>query len=369
MRIIKKVISKFQQQRKHLGRYGRYLWLYGTHTHPATNKPVAYFYLTQSGSRYPYNLVALFQKAGYRIYLHHRYSFIIGLGMYSQKLLALPALRLCLKKPSNCELFVTDDNQLYNRESNTAKILIDYDVFAPPQPNICYLSVSFMMHPTIYQNEAVYEKIDEYRSQERQMRVLFAGNAKAESYIEGKEYITSLFKKNFRPDLISYVKQRLPTEQQSNRWHEGQDRSRTFTLLPRVPGPIWLATLARSDFFFAPCGIYMPFSHNIVEAMAVGTIPITEYGELFAPPLVDGETCLMYRTKSEAVEVIRKALAMPAPDIQRLRDNVIDYYIAFLQPDRIKERLTKLACQQVVLPFNIEKKSVDLLANQHKGVF
>src|SRR5690606_36436302 len=74
----------------------------------------------------------------------------------------------------------------------------------------------------------------------------------------------------------------------------GHDKNATYVLMRKAILPLeqWLELMSRSEFFIAPPGVLMPFSHNIIEAMGVGTIPITQYGHLFDPPLLDGETCL-----------------------------------------------------------------------------
>ena len=46
-------------------------------------------------------------------------------------------------------------------------------------------------------------------------------------------------------------------------------------------------TLAKFRYYMAYPGVFMPFSHNVFEAMSVGCIPIIEdkYADLFQPKL------------------------------------------------------------------------------------
>nr|WKN40038.1 glycosyltransferase [Tunicatimonas sp. TK19036] len=330
--------------------------------HRHSDMPVAYLNLTRSGSRYPYNLIILFHKAGYHIYLQHHFSFIANLGQYSQWLLMLSELKICLIKPKKYELLVTDNDRTKTNFPTT--ILVNYNYFTNQDKKDCTLSVPFMMHPIIYKETSIYKKIEGLRSQERSMRVLFAGNSKEESYAEGKHYITDLFHKNFRPALLAYLRQHLAKNEQTEYWTNDLKNNQKFFFLSRIPSNSWLDTLSRADFFLAPCGVFMPFSHNIIEAMAVGTIPITEYGEMFTPPLINGETCLSYQTMEEVVEVVRQALLLPESEIHRMKANVIEYYNLYLEPEMIKMRLDKLPCKKVVLPFNVEKGSVDMFAQE-----
>ncbi|MGD9562029.1 MAG: glycosyltransferase [Pyrinomonadaceae bacterium] len=111
----------------------------------------------------------------------------------------------------------------------------------------------------------------------------------------------------------------------------------------------WFALLSKSDFFVAAPGTVMPFSHNIVEAMSVGCIPITEYGDFFTPPLVDQAAHLAYRGKADAVRVIREAIDLDQARISAMRETVLAYYDAHLDPESViqslysaRERLSKV---------------------------
>jgi hypothetical protein len=46
----------------------------------------------------------------------------------------------------------------------------------------------------------------------------------------------------------------------------------------------YIDTMSRSDFFIRPPGVVMPHSHNLVEAMSVGTVSITNYHSYMRPP-------------------------------------------------------------------------------------
>jgi len=106
----------------------------------------------------------------------------------------------------------------------------------------------------------------------------------------------------------------------------------------RIEPENWLDTLAMADFFLSPPGIVMPMCHNIIEAMAVGTIPITNYPEWLDPPLRHMEDCLVFDQRADLVARLRAALALDQGEIARLRRNVISYYGAHMRPDTFIER-------------------------------
>ena len=101
---------------------------------------------------------------------------------------------------------------------------------------------------------------------------------------------------------------------------------------PRIDETRWLATLATSDFFLCPPGYVMPMCHNIVEAMAVGTIPITNYPEWFDPHLEHLQNCIAFDDKADLLEKLNAVLQMDPEDIARMRRRVIAYYDEHLAP-------------------------------------
>ena len=92
----------------------------------------------------------------------------------------------------------------------------------------------------------------------------------------------------------------------------------------------WLMHLAKTDFFLAPPGIVMPMCHNIIEAMAVGAIPVTNYPEWFSPKLEHLKNCIQFSNKQDLVDKVKFILDMDNQGIKLLRENVIDYYEAYL---------------------------------------
>ena len=97
--------------------------------------------------------------------------------------------------------------------------------------------------------------------------------------------------------------------------------------------------MSRSDFAICPPGWLMPHSHNLIEAMSVGTIPITNYHAYMRPSLTPDGNCLAFSTREELEEVIDFALRMPPAEIERLRAGVISYYEEYIEPERFGKKL------------------------------
>ncbi len=226
--------------------YVKHVWIYQKHTYYASGKTVVYMNLYQSEGRYLYNLAMLFHKAGYQIFLRHRFSFVARLGQYSTWLLELPERKLYYSDPKDYDLLVTGNNDVSTDDIPT--IVVDYNYFAlQDSPNV--LPVSFMMPPGSYRNSNIYGKMTTYQMQKRCMRVLFVGNSNPGAYQEGQYYITQLFRKNFRPALISYIKQHLNANEQTQQHPNEPSTTRKIFFLPRISGDQWLNVLSQSDFF------------------------------------------------------------------------------------------------------------------------
>jgi hypothetical protein len=100
----------------------------------------------------------------------------------------------------------------------------------------------------------------------------------------------------------------------------------------------------------------MPVSHNLIEAMFCGAIPITNGGAFMAEPLKNGETCLEFRKAEGWVSVIERALAMNAGEVARTRQAVRDYYERFLDSKAFGEKLLRSESARVLV--NAEENSV-----------
>ena len=92
---------------------------------------------------------------------------------------------------------------------------------------------------------------------------------------------------------------------------------------PRGLEPMeYMALLADMDFCISPPGWGLNWTHRTVEALVRGAIPIIEDPQLYSLGLRDGETCLLVKNNDWA-EATRRALAMPAAEVLRMRRLVL----------------------------------------------
>ncbi len=120
----------------------------------------------------------------------------------------------------------------------------------------------------------------------------------------------------------------------------------------------YFAALQQCDFVLSPPGICMPLSHNLIEAMMCGAIPITNAGEYMSPTLENCRTCLEFKNANSLETALEQALAMETRDVAKMRLKVASYYRVFLDPRSFGRILAKTTAKDILV--NAEEKSVPL---------
>ena len=100
----------------------------------------------------------------------------------------------------------------------------------------------------------------------------------------------------------------------------------------------------------------MPLSHNLIEAMFCGAIPITNAKNYMVPELSQGENCLNFQDAEGLVAVIERALAMDTGEVLRKRQAVREFYQRYLEPKSFAESVIHSKAGKILL--NAEEKSV-----------
>src|SRR5262249_4061897 len=135
----------------------------------------------------------------------------------------------------------------------------------------------YFAHPAFYQKRlSTLARQLATRSGRRPLRLFFSGTVDKEYYSRqpGFDMLT-------RPTIIKHLVDKLvqPKYRNLNQktkiiiTNDVSDDIAKHQLSPEE----FLRSVALSDFFLCPPGCGMPHCHNIVEAMSVGSIPITNY--------------------------------------------------------------------------------------------
>lgn len=243
------------------------------------------------------------------------------------------------------------------------RIRLDDDYYADVADGA--LTMPYFCHPDFYRLR-LHEAVPRLRAGERSVRVFFAGTADDAKYdrqfafpIATRSAILRAVTAELADELTTV---RTRAELAAPRGGAAQrllfaisdDTDDTTDRHLMTPAE-YIGLMARSDFFLAPPGWVMPHCHNIVEAMAVGTIPITNYGGYMTPPLEDGVTCLAFDTPEGAVAAIRRALSMPAAEIAAMRAAVVRYHDEELSSRAFRRRLDANPAAVVTVRVNSER--------------
>lgn len=211
----------------------------------------------------------------------------------------------------------------------------------------------FPLFPGVYQRGQDL-KLPDLRTQPRLWDCFFGGQSAAGKY--DTDWVRSVYGRITRKRYLEIVRETVVAQQATLVDPESNEQLLQWQHQP-VTGAVlirnecckieidqWLATLARARFFFACPGVRYPMSHNAVEALAVGTVPIIEYGDDFYPALQDGVNCLSFDGETGLQQAIERALKMPIDEWQQLSQNAIQYYEDFTRPEAVISNL--LAAQR-----------------------
>jgi hypothetical protein len=223
-------------------------------------------------------------------------------------------------------------------------LLLNTDISADRKDHGGALMMPYPMHPIIYKRKQ-HERLGRFRENEPCVTILFSGNY-------GEEYVHSIlpdrFGKMSRPEIMalllaSGIPHIVNTREEIDSFlYQGGYRN-VFMLVNTkniyIDQKNWLDALSKSHFFLAPPGDIRPMCHNIIEAMAVGAIPITSYPEWFHPPLMHRKNCLVFTDKTDLFQKIEMAMQMDGREIGEIRRQVIHYYDHYLSPESFVNRV------------------------------
>jgi hypothetical protein len=145
----------------------------------------------------------------------------------------------------------------------------------------------YTMNPTILARRGE-KAIRPSPDAERRIRVLFAGTWNDHTY-RRRELIADTFGKLTRHEVVSaFLEFPKPLDRASGgAWHRSREGHAPIvfadTAHARVPQFEWLDAIHSADFLLCPPGRVFPLCYNLVEAMAGGTVPITNYPDWLTP--------------------------------------------------------------------------------------
>ena len=291
----------------------------------------------EQGRRF-HALVSLLERGGYEISMVPNLQFLQS-GHRKFKASALTSVRpFCEDElPADFgpfDLCLSDRRGEHPRAKRTINVLTG--IRSPLECDDLGMPYSFF--PAVW-DQREDNRFDEYRRQSRVWRLFFGGHCSEASYRGIKQYtrLSPVDRYSVVCEMNRYFAGST-LEIGSDRQLDSalQTRHESFVMIDnakyRTAETRWLGLLARSDFFLAAPGCDYPLSHNAIEAIAVGTIPVLEYESLFTPALRDGENCITYRKIDGLRHAAARVETMSQHEIARMRGSVIEYYETHLSP-------------------------------------
>jgi hypothetical protein len=231
------------------------------------------------------------------------------------------------------------------------QIQVGFDVFSShlfsSLKGVFPIMMPYPMHPLHYGPD-LQNRLESARNMQRKSRIFFSGDT--ENYKRNR--IRYPAPKLTRIQVVDTIMERLGDNvleisdaDKFNTLMEGEYVNKCVMLDNtkfRVEADSWLESISIGDFFLCPPGYVMPMCHNVIEAMAVGTIPIINYPEWLNPNLEDGVNCIAFNDEDDLEAKIIRALGMRQEEIKEMKSNVIEYYKRHLDPQGFISKLDSI---------------------------
>jgi hypothetical protein len=276
-----------------------------------------------AGMRYPYYLVAAFATQGPIVIPARELGRACRFFGFRR---AMTDFRLI---PSSSTPKLTHDH-----DADPNAIVVSETYFDPARHGDFW--APYFAHPNFYL-AGMHETCRGLRASRRSVRLFFAGTHAIDAY-----RTSFLFPMLSRSEIVDFIRTRYAVllDKVMEVLTPGGHRF-VFSVTGNTKNSIdkhkldlnaYLEKLAASDFFLCPPGFMVPHSHNVIEAMSVGAIPVCNYGQYLHPPLVDGVNCLAFDTLDELDAVLTRIDSLKDEEILNLRRGVIEYYDGCVDP-------------------------------------
>jgi hypothetical protein len=319
----------------------------------STEKPLCIFdfqsiRVDNVGGRYMHHIITDFEEQGYHICFTNRFRFLATFTEKTyKKLLLNHSYSIIPPAPSYPQASVVVTDVEHSPASpNQNVIVVDYEEKLPIPSERNAFTLPFFMHPRVHDSGQLnLLKPTELISKERSMKILFAGNDKYPTY--DNPLLPSRYGILSRHRCLETLRQNLPTEQfykptaYENLFASPHEPAFTLSSYPscKIPQKFWLETVAKSDFYLATPGVHMPFCHNLIEALAVGSIPILQYPQYLQPHLEHSKNCLVFDDVESLTAIVEFAMTASPDEIERLRKGAMQFYEDYLRPGSFAKKM------------------------------
>jgi hypothetical protein len=304
------------------------------------------------GGRYCFGLVRDLIAAGFFPVFTARRATLSTFGSHSLKSLLLGERFGVVRSIDDIAepFYLITDDAAAESEHAEKIVLVDYEW------RVCQgsgeIAFPFFVHPWVSSLSAPKGK------EPLPSRLFFAGNTEAGKY--DKDVIRDLYRMLSRREMLKVAIESIPSHQifrpiDAEAWlnsNEFHDFVFCETQHCKIPPQRWLEALAKADFFLACPGVGMPLCHNLIEAMAAGSVPILQYGNYLTPPLSDRVNCISFKDAHGLKAAIQEIFEMSDCEIATMRANVRTHYDVHFAPGRFAQRLFSGSDKKRILLLN-----------------
>jgi hypothetical protein len=236
---------------------------------------------------------------------------------------------------------------------------LDYEYFNHKESTY-YIPLSLV--DTFYKFDYLKKERKVIRT-ERNIKLFFAGNFNEK---HDNKYITQKFNCPTRFETYQYLQINFNLRNPEKASFEDLMSEENEILIfdrniRNVPPQELVKFLNNSRFFLAFPGVVMPLCHNIIEAMAIGCIPVLNYNHLFSPKLTNDVNCLTYSSLDDLKNVIDNLNSIDETSLAAMRENVLEYYEEHLSIKSVVDNILNTDAKHVSLC--AEHQSVELIKN------
>ncbi len=313
------------------------------------------------GGRYMHHIITDFEEQGYHICFTNRFRFLATFTEKRFKKLLLNHI-FSIIPPARTypqASVVVTDVEFRPANPNQNVIVVDYEEILPDSSEPNAFTLPFFMHPRVHDSGQLSRlNLADLNANDRCMKILFAGGDKYPTY--DNPLLPSRYKILSRHRCLETLRATLPAEQfykpksYENLFDSPHEPAFTLSSYPRcsIPKKQWLKTLAMADFYLATPGVHMPFCHNLIEALAAGSIPILQYPQYLQPHLEHSKNCLVFDDAESLTSVVEFALTASPEEVARLRKGAMQFYADYLRPGSFAKKLLDHSSNELTLYVN-----------------
>ena len=331
----------------------------------SAQRPVVVLSIRGLRQRYLYLLAQSFLRAGFFVLLDMDISrqCFWETDPYARYVFEDPGLRAVRVLPADrSRAILCHDHEDIDRAGWSKVVRIDYNIReAMSLPGA--VVAPYWMHPNVYKT-GLADSLATWRNGPKSVKMLFAGNISREIYGYkgplnrdklGRVEILDLIQAEFGERTIT-----VRTREEFKDILGGAYRNSIVLFdgtKARLSREEWFPALSLCEYFLALPGVLMPMSHNLIEAMALGCIPICNYPEWLSPGLVHGDNCLAFSDRDSLMRSVEAALGAPDSVTSCMRTSVLDYFDTHLQPRAFVSPVLSSKSREVTVYVNAEEVS------------